>query len=290
VCALARRNGVPVVLAGEGSDELFWGYTSYQRILRHERSMRAVMRLPRNARRGLAALTPPLGRFAKARELLSGYADGRPMPMHLPVGLSRYHRAKVLRHQFNGYGWGWEPSNLMHPNGDEDIFDQLAFDTQEHEFGVRLPELLLQRIDRFSMANSVEARVPFLDPELVQFGYRLPPRYKLNDGVGKVVLRRALADVVPAWVLSRPKQGFSVPVERWLGTRIGAVLRNLLRDEALQRYFNVRTMERALASGPLRRATRFHMWPVLNFALWHKHWIEGESLDAIVQPLLAGVK
>ena len=289
VCALARRHGVPVVLGGEGSDELFWGYTGYERILRHERWMRAIMRLPQPARRGLAGLTPPLGRFAKARELLSGYADGRPLPMHLPVGMSRYHRAKVLRASFNDTGWGWQPSNLLTPNGHEDVFDQLAFDTQEHEFGVRLPELLLQRIDRFSMANSVEARVPFLDPELVRYAYRLPPSYKLEHGVGKVVLKRALADVVPAWVLNRPKQGFSVPVERWLGTRIGTVLRTLLRDEAIQRYFNVGTIERSLASGPLRRATRFQLWPVLNFALWHKHWIEGEDLDEVVHPLVAGV-
>ncbi len=286
VCGLARRHGVKVVLGGEGSDELFWGYTAYSRILRHERWMRAIMRLPRAARRPLAALTPPLGRYAKARELMAGYADGRPLPMHFPGGMFRYQRGRLLQASLSSYGPGWVPSNAGHSNGSEDIFDQLAFDTQEHEFGLRLPELLLQRMDRFSMSNSVEARVPFLDPELVEFGYRLPPQYKLSDGTQKLVLKRAIGDVVPEWVINRPKQGFNVPVEKWLDTRIGQVLRGLITDESIRRYFNQGAIERALASGPLRSARRFDLWPVLNFALWHKHWIEGESLEAIIEPML----
>jgi asparagine synthase (glutamine-hydrolysing) len=286
VCALAAQNGVKVVLGGEGADELFWGYTSYQRVLRHERWMRAIMRLPPPARRPLAFLTPPLGRFARARELMAGYADGRPLPMHFPNGMPRYHRARVLRVPSSSYGWGWEPSNAGHAGRHEDVFDQLAFDTQEHEFGLRLPELLLQRVDRFSMANSVEARAPFLDPDLVEFVYRLPPRYKLHGGVHKIVLKRAVADVVPDWVINRPKQGFGVPVERWLDARIGVLLRTLVHEEAIQRYFNPRAIERALTAGRLRAVMRFELWPVLNFALWHKHWIEGASLDSIVEPTL----
>jgi asparagine synthase (glutamine-hydrolysing) len=138
------------------------------------------------------------------------------------------------------------------------------------------------------MSNSVEARVPFLDPRLVEFAYRLPPRYKLHEGVHKVVLKRAIGDVVPDWVINRPKQGFAVPVERWLDERIGVVLKSLLRDEGIRRYFDARAIARVLASGPMRAAFRVDLWPVLNFALWHKHWIEGESLEAIVEPLVAG--
>jgi asparagine synthase (glutamine-hydrolysing) len=287
VCGLARENGIKVVLGGEGADELFWGYTNYQRILRHERWIRAIMRLPQPARRSLETLTPPLGPLTKARELFAGYADGRPLPLHFPNGMSRQQRAIMLRAPSKAHGWGWEPSNAADGNGHEDIFDQLAFDTQEHEFGLRLPELLLQRMDRFSMANSVEARVPFLEPELVRFAYSLPPRYKLHEGLHKVVLKRAIADVVPEWVLNRPKQGFAAPVEQWLDAKVGILLRGLMKDEGIQRYFDTRAIEAALASGWLRDLRRFQLWPVLNFALWHKRWIEGESLDAIVEPLLA---
>ena len=287
VCELARRNGIKVVLCGEGSDEMFWGYTRYQRVLRHERAMRAIMRLPRPARRSLAALTPPFGKLVKGRELMAGYADGRPPPMHFPGGMSRHNRAMVLRAPSSSYGWGWEPSNAGSANGHEDIFDQLAFDTQEHEFGLQLPEVLLQRMDRFSMANSVEARVPFLEPELVEFAYRLPPHYKVRDGVQKIVLKEAVADVVPDWVIARPKQGFDAPVEHWLDAKIGLLLRSLLNEEGVRRYFDTRAIERALASGPLRNAMRLTLWPVLNFALWHKRWIEGEPLDALMEPLVS---
>jgi asparagine synthase (glutamine-hydrolysing) len=286
VCRLAREHGVKVVLAGEGSDELFWGYTVYQRILRHERWMRLALRLPSTARRPLVTLTPPLWRFAKARELMAGLADGRPLPMHYPGGMFRHNRARVLRAPSSTYGWGWAPTNADDSGSTEGLLDQIALDTQEHEFGLRLPELLLQRTDRFSMATSVEARVPFLDPDLVRFAYRLAPRLKLDGGEHKVVLKRAIADVVPPWVVERRKQGFDAPVEQWLETSVGIVLRRLLREEALRRYFDVRAIERALASGPLRGAMRINLWPVLSFALWHKRWIEGESIEAVTEPHL----
>jgi asparagine synthase (glutamine-hydrolysing) len=287
VCGLAREHGVKVVLCGEGSDELFWGYTRYQQVLRHERLMRAIMRLPQPARRSLATLTPPLGRFVKGRELMAAYADGRPPPMHFPGGMSRSNRGILLAAPSSTYGWGWKPSNDGSGDGHEDIFDQLAFDTQEHEFGLRLPELLLQRTDRFSMAHGVEARVPFLDPELVSYAYRLPPQYKLHQGVHKIVLKRAIADVVPEWVIRRPKQGFDAPVEQWLDARVGILLRSLLNEEGVRRYFDTRAIERALASSRLRAAMRLTLWPVLNFALWHKRWIEGDSLDRLLEPLIA---
>jgi asparagine synthase (glutamine-hydrolysing) len=286
VCGLARDHGVKVVLGGEGSDELFWGYSHYHRILRRERWIRAIMRLPKPARRSLTTLTPPVGKLVRARELMAGYADGRPLPLHFPGGMDRHSRDCLLRAPSRTYGSGWAPSNLGGNGRREDLVEQLAFDTQEHQFGLRLPELLLQRTDRFSMANSVEARVPFLDPELVTFAYRLPLSYKLHNGVHKIVLKQAIADIVPRWVIDRPKQGFDAPVEQWLDARIGILLRGLMRDGSLRRYFNTEAIERALSAGPLRATMRIRLWPVLNFALWHKRWIEGESLDALVEPLL----
>jgi asparagine synthase (glutamine-hydrolysing) len=200
--------------------------------------------------------------------------------------MSRNNRAMVLRGQDAGDNWGWEPSNAADGGSREDLLDQLAFDPQEYEFGLRLPELLLQRTDRNSMAHGVEARVPFLDPALVEFAYRLPPRYKLRNGVHKIVLKRAIADVVPERIIDRLKQGFGPPVERWLDARMGVLLRGLLNEEAVRSYFDARTLEMVLANPRLRVALRLQLWQVLNFALWHKRWIEGESLHATVEPLL----
>src|SRR5207302_10746771 len=132
---------------------------------------------------------------------------GRLNPVHMPVGLTGYQRGHLLWSADSDPGWA--PTGTL--NG-EDPLTTLAFDTQEYEFQVRLPELLLMRIDRFSMANSVQARVPFLEPELVDYVYRLGLEHKLRRGQTKIVLRQAVADVVPQWVLDRPKRGFGAPV------------------------------------------------------------------------------
>jgi asparagine synthase (glutamine-hydrolysing) len=283
VCKLARDSGVPVVLAGEGSDELFWGYPSYRRVLRRRRQLLALMRMPRSVRAGLAALVPP-ERHANLRQLLESLASDRPLPLHMPLGLPRHHRTRVLADPTWAERLGWLPSDVD-PNGSVDPFTQLAFDTQEYEFGLRLPELLLMRIDRFSMANSVEARVPFLDPDLVRYVYRLAIPLKFQDDVGKVVLRDAVADVVPEWVIRRPKQGFGAPVREWMGGELGTLFEAVLNGEAVRRYFNVEVLRRAL--GKRRGTLGWALWPILNFALWHRCWIEGESVERLVEPLIA---
>jgi asparagine synthase (glutamine-hydrolysing) len=287
VCALARRHGVKVVLAGEGSDEMFWGYTAYQRILERERWLRGILRLPGPVRRRLPGLVPG-GRWANHRELLAGLADGRPNPMHMPLGLTREYRSRVLRDRREASSTGWIPSDGS-ANGRADPVERLAFDTQEYEFGLRLPELLLMRIDRFSMANGVEARVPFLDPELVDYVYRLPPSLKLADGVSKTVLKAAIGDIVPPWVINRPKQGFDAPVLSWLGAGMGRLLGELLDDEAIGRYFDVAALTAALGRTDERSRDNFGLWPILNFALWHRHWIAGEPLDDVVSAVSARV-
>ena len=283
VCELARSSGVPVVLAGEGADELFWGYPSYRQVMARERWMETIMRLPPVLRRGLAASIPP-ERFLDLRQWAEGLASGRPLPMHMPVGIRRHQRARIMLDKRGALNAGWTPSNAGSSNGAVDLPTQLALDTQEYEFGLRLPELLLMRIDRFSMANSVEARVPFLDPHLVEYVYRLPVERKFRDGLGKLVLRDAISDVVPSWVLERRKQGFGAPVLSWLGSDLGSLFDQLLRGEALQRYFDVRRLRAALAH-PSRR-WNYGLWPILNFALWHHYWIERQPLEALIDPLI----
>ncbi len=120
------------------------------------------------------------------------------------------------REQLEGIAAG--PLNPIH----------MGLDTQEYEFEVRLPELLLMRIDRFSMANGVEARVPFLAPRLVDFVYRLPLAFKTTGATTKWAMKEAVADVVPAWASGQVKQGFATPTSRWFAERHGDLLRQLM--------------------------------------------------------------
>jgi asparagine synthase (glutamine-hydrolysing) len=282
VCGLARDHGVKVVLAGEGSDELFWGYPRYAAVLRRWRTVRMLLALPRPLRSALPRVVPTTSRRrVHLRELLEQVASGRLSPLHLPLGLTAYERSRLLRRPEDGILW--LPS--AGTGGPGDPLSELGFDTQEHELGLRLPELLLMRIDRFSMANSVEARVPFLDPELVELVYRLPLELKLRQGVGKVVLRRAVADIVPDRVLNRPKQGFGAPILEWFHSTMGDLLASLLAEDAIRRYFDgavVRDLLEQHARGVRNEPV---LWPVLNFALWHRYWIEQEPLEPLLEPL-----
>lgn len=273
VCRLAAEQGVKVVMAGEGADELFWGYPRYGQIMSRSGLLRAGLGLPSPLRRALARAVPA-GRRPAIRELAEGVARGRPLPMHMPLGLTRDQRRRLLRGAQEPSP-GWAPSG-SDPQG-RDPIETLGWDTQEYEFGLRLPELLLMRIDRFSMANGVEARVPFLAPDLVEFAYPLPFSYKLRGEESKAVLRRAIADVVPSWILERRKQGFGAPVVDWFETGLRDVFRELLDSDTMRAYFDVEVLHDALDNRPA-----FHLWFPFNFALWHRYWIEGESIDSLV--------
>jgi asparagine synthase (glutamine-hydrolysing) len=287
VCRLAREHGVKVVLAGEGADELFWGYPRYRAMVGRWGTLRTLLALPAPARSLLARTLSPTCRIHPYwREVLEQIARGRLSPVHVPGGATAYERARLLRRPRDGLAW--LPSDGGR-DASGDPLSTLAFDTQEHEFGLRLPELLLMRLDRFSMANGVEARVPFLDPELVEFVYRLPLEAKLHRGVGKVVFREAIGDLVPDHVLGRPKQGFGAPIQDWLSSRMDTLLGGLLTGDALRRYFVAGAVEELL--GRQARSTRSNwvLWPVLNFALWHRYWIEGELLEPLLEPLAGAV-
>jgi asparagine synthase (glutamine-hydrolysing) len=277
VTKLARDNGIKVVLAGEGADELFWGYDGYRQVLSRWRRYSTLLTLPGPLRR----LAPRLASGTKKprrREQLEGVASGRPNPVHMPVGLTAFQRHRLLGSDRDGVGWA--PTQDRHG---EDPLSTLGFDTQEYEFQVRLPELLLMRIDRFSMANSVEARVPFLDPSLVDYVYRLPLDLKVRDGVSKRILKEAVADVVPERVSKRPKQGFSAPTSQWFAAAHGGLLRDLMREDALRAYFDVDYLGRMLDSAdPESWESGQILWPILNFGLWHKYWIEGEPFEDFV--------
>jgi len=249
VCRLARNSGVKVVLAGEGADELFWGYPRYRQMLGQRRWLGAALSIPPSLRR-LGAKSVPARRHPYMCEVLDGIARGRLLPAHLPLGLSRHHRQAMLRAaDGDGATPGWSSSDAgSDAPGDGDWLTTFAFDTQEYEFAVRLPELLLMRIDRFSMANSVEARVPFLDPQLVEFVYRLPLSYKLDAGETKIVMKRAIEDTVPRWVIERKKQGFGAPILEWLGSGFGDLFREVALDEEMARYFDTDLLDATLRS------------------------------------------
>ena len=157
------------------------GATGLQQIMRRERWLRAFLRVPRPVRasrsRGPAAPSTAARPRGGARDWPAA-ADAHAAGPDIPAtpGAARGGGVERLA--------GWSPSGGSAEPGDP--IERLGFDTQEYEFALRLPELLLMRIDRFAMAHGVEARVPFLDPELVSYAYRVPFECKMRGATGSL--------------------------------------------------------------------------------------------------------
>ena len=131
--------------------------------------------------------------------------------------------------------------------------------------------------ERRGRGTAVGARVPFLDHEFVQFAMGIPQAVKVRGGELKHILKLAVAGVIPHEIIHRRKQGFGVPVAEWFLRELGPVVRNTLRQFTTdQPYFDVGVVERLLAANNATLS-----WFLLNFALWHRQWIEGQAPDRL---------
>ena len=162
---------------------------------------------------------------------------------------------------------------LLASKPDADQLDRMIY----QELKLRLAELLLMRVDKMTMATSVEARVPFLDHKLVEFAMSIPSHLKYHEGETKYILKRALKGIIPDRVLRRPKQGFGVPINEWMLDRLGGFVEHTLFNSALRRrklfdYGFVRRLLNQHRSGRANYA--FFLWSLLNLSLWYDQWID----------------
>jgi asparagine synthase (glutamine-hydrolysing) len=149
------------------------------------------------------------------------------------------------------------------------------------EMKLRLSEHLLMRVDKLTMAHSIEARVPFLDHDVVEFATKLPPSYKLADGTCKKILKQAAAPYLDHDMIYRQKQGFGAPMDEWFregdfGARcLAAFDRSALRTEGFidGEYFTGLLKDQIAG----RQGVSFQLWTVMNAVLWHASWIEGRE-------------
>lgn len=289
VAKLAKDNGVTVVHVGEGADELFAGYPTY--VQAHEMVTRQWPRLralPRPLRQAMAAAGPAVLRVKPDREVhVEALRRAAQRDAHLwwggavafyELGFDRI-TTDALRRELNGD----HPRDVVAAiAADADRFgganelDRLIY----QDLRLRLPELLLMRVDKLTMANAVEARVPFLDHELVELAMSVPVDEKIRDGVGKHVLKRAVSDLLPEEIVWRPKQGFGTPVSQWFRGELGAQLERRLRDTALNElgYLDPAAVRATLELHRSGRAERsFQLWNLLNVAEWFDHWIAGRE-------------
>ncbi|MGB8511111.1 MAG: asparagine synthase C-terminal domain-containing protein, partial [Pyrinomonadaceae bacterium] len=156
---------------------------------------------------------------------------------------------------------------------DSDFLSRLTY----LELKVRLPELLLMRVDKITMATSVEARVPFLDHHLVEYAMSLTRASKVEGTSGKHILKRALEEVLPKDVLYSPKRGFGAPIREWFRGRSGEHLVNGLMNSRMRgrNFLDYDFVARLVAEH--RRGAHdwsFHLWALVNLSLWYERWVD----------------
>ena len=279
VARAAKQSGVKVVLVGEGSDEVFGGYPDMTRVAAsHDSKWRRLRRLPAASRHLL---------FHGAR--LAGMSDGRvdvlrrlaadePFYWGLDVAFSDVEKRRLFRVQNLRNRTSSAASTvssyyreLSRQRPEADCLQQMSY----VELCNRLPELLLMRVDKFSMSHSLEARAPFLDHELVSYALSLPQHAKISGGDTKKVLKQAVAGLLPRDVVDRPKQGFRVPLPEWLAGSLApwAEARLFSRKARELDFFDFDYITRLWDRHRTRTADEsFRLWCLINLFGWYEHW------------------
>ena len=277
--AREARKHVKVVLSGEGADELFGGYTIYREPL----SLKAFDYLPRPVRRSLGRVSKPLPEGLRGKSLLH---RGSLTLEERYYGNARSFSDDQLRATLPGFRPEWTHTDVTAPlYAASEGWDPVAR-MQHIDLFTWLRGDILVKADKMTMANSLELRVPFLDPEVFAVASRLPFDQKITRTTTKYALRRALAPIVPAHVLNRAKLGFPVPIRHWLraGELLDWAYATIAASGAgeLVDLVAVRRMLDEHRSGAGDHSRR--LWTVLIFMLWHAIFVEHSVTPQISEP------
>lgn len=304
---LVRQSGTTVVQVGEGADEHFLGYWWCEHYRRKQLEVYDPARSGASGRpswwrslfgQAAAAVTGDIEddairrRAAAGQELfwggavcwwgglrdrltpdLSGYTGAIDCPVEglLPDSHRLLDSHGVVRHHL---------APLDGRLGSPEVLHKIPY----MESCLRLPEHLLMRVDKMTMAHSIEARVPFLDPDVIEFAARLPLSYKLDDGIGKRILKRAAEPYIDHDLLYRRKQGFGAPMDKWFqegdfGRRcLSAFEASPIATEGLVDREYVVGLLKAQMEG--RSNYGFQLWTIMNAVFWHDRWIGAGSGSA----------
>jgi asparagine synthase (glutamine-hydrolysing) len=273
VAKLARERGVIVCQVGEGADELFWGYPAWRRALQLQRW--DGLPVPRFLKRlGLTALRGLGKQRTRHYEWLRRGVQGQPIFWGGAEAFTDAEKHRLLsprlRRQFAGRT-SWEALEPIHRRFREKAWEPSPLHWMSYlDLNLRLPELLLMRVDKMAMGVSLEARVPFLDHKFVELALSIPQAAKTRGGVLKHLLKRAVRGLIPNELIDRPKQGFGVPVHEWFMGRLGQTARQELEQFCHETDF----LDAGEVSRLFQQDRGAQLWYLFNFALWWRHYID----------------
>jgi asparagine synthase (glutamine-hydrolysing) len=276
---------VKVVLSGDGGDELFGGYDRY---------------LVEQNERGHTLPRP----FRKLLGTVAGW---------IPEGMRG---VNYLRHQaLTGAARYVDSSTLFRAYQKESLFTRDAMQSvrahdpeaaqrtelrdlpgdwlgrvQLHDMKSYLPLDILTKVDRMSMAHSIEARVPLLDHKLVEFAATIPPEMRLRGGVTKYIFKRAMRGILPDAIIDRPKRGFAIPLGRWFRGSLAGFANDLLLSPDCRRrgILNPAYLRKVLARHRKGRDLDLHLWTIISFELWCRRFLDSPT-PPIHAPMLRPV-
>jgi len=285
VSRLARQHGTIVVQIGEGSDELFAGYPAMARELRFHQSLWKLFNaLPSFVKKGVyeisARILGPAHQHLMLDYIRKG-AEGNELFWGGAISFTETHKRLLLtdrgRNSIDSHAlirqWHQE---ILEQDPRAEYLQRMIY----LELRNRLPELLLMRVDKMTMAASVEGRDPFLDHRLVEYAMTIPSNLKIRNGVPKYILKKAVEGLIPDEIIRRRKQGFAAPVNEWLRTDWSNFVRQTLtgssilkrgifHPEFIQTLVSRHANQKQQAGGQL--------WTLLNLFLWYDHWVEGRD-------------
>ncbi|HEX8248727.1 MAG TPA: asparagine synthase (glutamine-hydrolyzing) [Pyrinomonadaceae bacterium] len=275
------RKHVTVALGGDGGDEIFAGYPMY---FGHKMA-RVYGSIPRFLRAGL--IEPIVNNLPVSTKNLSfDYKAKRFVAASKYDAVTRHHSwfgsfsidaqndllAKDLLASTSGDIYKGAKDLLKITDAADEI-EQMQF----LDMNFYMAEDILTKVDRASMAVSLEVRAPFLDPRVAEYAARLPLEYKLKGSKGKYILKKAVAGLLPKTILQRPKKGFGIPIAEWLKGRLNPLLHDLLAPERLknQGLFDADYVQKLIKEHETGAASNHkQLWTLLVFQLWFDNFLE----------------
>jgi asparagine synthase (glutamine-hydrolysing) len=272
--AREARKHVKVVLSGEGADELFGGYNIYREPL----SLAAFEKLPGGIRRALGALSTKLPDGMRGKDLLRRGS--------IPLEQRYYGNARLFRDDELGFLRTRDP-DLSHVTVTRELYERTRAAGYDDVTAMQYVDLftwlrgdILVKADKMTMANSLELRVPFLDPEVFALASTIPldQRVPRRGQATKYALRRAMEQIVPEPILHRRKLGFPVPTGEFLAGPLHEWARDIVAESQTDEWLDRARVSELLtalrtADQPSKRIAR-QVWEVLIFMVWHGIFVE----------------
>ena len=278
ICQCAKDTGTTVLHAGEGADEMFCGYASYRKFLRYYKNYWGLLkRCPSWVQSASAKVVRLSGRrdALKIVDIIERARHGQELFLSAAVAFYDQEKGHLLDQDFRDEIACCNAYDVVKPFYEE-LYRDFPNATQLQrmtfiESQLRLPELLLMRVDKMSMAHGVEVRVPFLDRDVVDFALASPDDYKLKNGISKEPLKKLVEGVLGKEETYAQKRGFGTPIDTWMDTVLGQRLREVLKTNGASwsHIFDINMLRHELDKNTKHVNQGFQRWVILNLMLWH---------------------